>query len=311
MHPIGFVATRTGLSPHVIRVWELRYKAITPKRTDTNRRLYSDEDVERLILLRKGTDAGHRISQLSKLPLDRLRAIAESTPNRPLSAATPVADVTLADCMNVVQQLDARGLERLLGQATMKLSHTAIIEQLIVPLTERIGALWQDGTMRPAHEHLATAVIRSFIANIADAYQAEGSAPRMVVSTPAGQWHELGALVVTATAAAQGWRVTYLGPNLPADDIAAAAKQTRASVVALSIVYPGDDPNVGHELRKLRRALPDTTLLVGGRAAGNYQRVIEEVSAIRVNDIPHLRLELDALRATAPQGRCHSPSVTR
>jgi MerR family transcriptional regulator, light-induced transcriptional regulator len=300
MHPIGFVATRTGLSPHVIRVWELRYKAVRPTRTETNRRVYSDADVERLILLRKGTDAGHRISQLSKLPLDRLRAIAESLSNRPLSAAAPVADVTLTDCVNAVQQLDARAFERFLGQATMKLSHTAIIETLIVPLTERIGTLWQDGRMRPAHEHLATAVIRSFIANIADAYQADDSAPRMIVSTPAGQWHELGALVVTATAAAQGWRVTYLGPNLPADDIAAAATQTRASVVALSIVYPGDDPNVGHELRKLRRALgEDVTLLVGGRAAGNYQRVIEEVSAIRVNDIPQLRLELDALRTSA------------
>jgi MerR family transcriptional regulator, light-induced transcriptional regulator len=297
MHPIGYVATRTGLSPHVIRVWELRYKAIEPTRTDTNRRLYSDEDVERLILLRKGTDAGHKISQLSKLPLDRLRAIAEATPSRPLSTPTPVGDVTLAQCVEAVQRLDARALERLLGQATMKMSHTAIIETLIVPLTERIGTLWQDGTMRPAHEHLATAVIRSFIANIADAYQPEDSAPRMIVTTPAGQWHELGALVVTATAAAQGWRVTYLGPNLPADDIAAAATQTGASVVALSIVYPGDDPNVGHELRKLRRALgTQVTLLVGGRTAGNYQRVIEEVSAIRINDIPQLRLELEALR---------------
>jgi methanogenic corrinoid protein MtbC1 len=299
MHPIGFVATRTGLSPHVIRVWELRYKAVTPSRTKTNRRLYSDEDIEHLILLRKATEAGHKISQLSKLPIDRLRTLAEAMPSRPLTAAPVVGEVTLAHCVEAVQQLNARALERLLGQATMKLSHTATIETLIVPLTEKIGQLWHDGTMRPAHEHLATAVIRSFVANIADAYQAEDTAPRMVVSTPAGQWHELGALVVTATAAAQGWRVTYLGPNLPADDIAAAATLTRASVVALSIVYPGDDPNVGHELRKLRRALgAGVTLLVGGRAAGNYQRVIEEVSAIRVNDIPHLRLELDALRAS-------------
>ncbi|HVM61093.1 MAG TPA: cobalamin B12-binding domain-containing protein [Verrucomicrobiae bacterium] len=299
MHPIGYVAARTGLSPYVIRVWELRYKAVTPARTDTNRRVYSDEDIERLILLRKGTAAGHRISQLSKLPLDRLRAIAEASVNRPLSAATPVGDVSLGDCINVVQQLDARALERLLGQATMNLSHTAIIQTLIVPLTERIGALWQDGQMRPAHEHLATAVIRSFVGNITEAYQPEDNAPRMIVSTPAGQWHELGALVVTATAAAQGWRVTYLGPNLPADDIAAAATQTRASVVGLSIVYPGDDPNVGHELRKLRRVMgAQVTLLVGGRAAGNYQRIIEEVGAIRINDIPQLRLQLDSLRTT-------------
>lgn len=297
MHPIGFVATKTGLTPHVIRIWELRYQAITPTRTGTNRRVYSDADIERLGLLRKATAAGHRISQLSQLPLDRLRSIADSTPTRPLTAATAVADVTLDQCLDAVQRLDGRALEKMLGQATLKLSHTAIIETLVVPLMEKIGALWHDGTLRPAHEHLATAVIRSFFANIAETYQSEMTAPRIVVTTPAGQWHEVGALVVTATAAAQGWQVTYLGPNLPADDIACAAIQTEASVVALSVVYPGDDPNVGHELRKIRRAIGEAALLVGGRAAGNYQRIIEEVGAIRINDIAHLRRELDALRA--------------
>lgn len=300
MHPIGFVATKTGLTPHVIRIWELRYQAITPTRTGTNRRVYSDGDIERLVLLRKATEAGHRISQLSQLPLDRLRAIADSTTTRPLTAAPATVDVTLNQCLDAVRRLDGHALERLLGQATMKMSHTAIIETLVVPLMEKIGEFWQDGSMRPAHEHLATAVIRSFVANITEAYRPEPTAPRIVVTTPAGQWHELGALIATATAAAQGWQVTYLGPNLPADDIASAAIQTKASVVALSIVYPGDDPNVGHELRKLRRALPDNTILIGGRTAGNYQRIIEEVSAIRINDIPHLRLELETLRSGQP-----------
>jgi methanogenic corrinoid protein MtbC1 len=298
MHPIGFVATRTGLTPHVIRIWELRYKAITPTRTDTNRRIYSDADVERLILLRKATQAGHKISQLSKLPLDRLRAIADDSTERRLTPATAVADVTLAQCLEAVQQLDAHALERLLAQAALKKSHTAIIETLIAPLMEQIGELWHNGTLRPANEHLATAVVRSFIASIAEAYPPSPSAPRVIFTTPAGQWHELGALVATATAAAQGWRVTYLGPNLPADEIAAAATQTQATVVALSVVYPGDVPNVSHELRKLRRHLgTGVQLLVGGRAAGNYQKAIEEVGAIRINDIAHLRLELDSLRS--------------
>jgi len=298
MHPIGFVATRTGLTPHVIRIWELRYNAITPTRTDTNRRLYSDADVERLILLRKATRAGHKISQLSKLPLDRLRAIADASPERRLTPSPAVADVTLAQCLEAVQHLDAHTLERLLAQAALKKSHTAIIETLIVPLMEQVGELWHNGTLRPANEHLATAVVRSFIASITEAYPLAAAAPRVIFTTPAGQWHELGALVAAATAATQGWHVTYLGPNLPADEIAAAATQTQATLVALSILYPGDDPNVGHELHKLRRLLgAGIQLLVGGRVAGNYQQVIEEVGAIRINDIAHLRLELDALRS--------------
>jgi len=303
MHPIKYVSKTTGLSSHVIRVWERRYQAVTPTRTATNRRLYSDTDIERLTLLRQATQAGHNISQLTKLPVERLREIVgRSGPvaPRPTTATTPSAttgEIPLTECITAVENLDDRTLDRLLSQAALHHSQTTVIENLIVPLLEQIGDRWSTGELRPAHEHLATTVIRSFVANIVGAYHPADSAPRLIVTTPAGQWHELGALLVTATAAAQGWRVTYLGPNLPADEIAGAAAQNRAQAVALSVVYPGDDPNVGHELRKLRDLLPaEVRLFVGGRCAARYEKVLKEIHATQITDMAHLRRELVAVR---------------
>ena len=74
-HPIRVVARRTGLTSHVIRVWEKRYGAVSPLRTPTNRRLYSDRDVERLQLLHRAILAGHSIGQIAQLPNERLRAL--------------------------------------------------------------------------------------------------------------------------------------------------------------------------------------------------------------------------------------------
>jgi methanogenic corrinoid protein MtbC1 len=118
-----------------------------------------------------------------------------------------------------------------------------------------------------------------------------------VVATPTGQIHEFGALLVAATATTEGWRVTYLGADLPAEDIAEAAVRTRARAVALSIVYPTGDPAVSDELRRLRNALPKgITLLVGGAAASAYGSWLDEIGAIRLNSLAELRLELQTLR---------------
>jgi len=162
---------------------------------------------------------------------------------------------------------------------------------------QRIGELWQVGELRPVHEHLATSVIRSFVGSLRTSYHAASGAPHLVVSTPARQLHELGAVIAAAAAALDGWQVTYLGGDLPAEEIAAAAVQKGAKAVALGIVYPPDDALLPEEIRLLRRQLPRTTeLIVGGRATEAYAAVLDEVSARRVESLRELREELDLLR---------------
>jgi methylmalonyl-CoA mutase cobalamin-binding subunit len=108
-------------------------------------------------------------------------------------------------------------------------------------------------------------------------------------------------LMVAAAAAAEGWRPTYLGPDLPAEEIAAAVQEKGARAVALSIVYPPDDPLLPDELRRLRWLLPPgVELIVGGRAACAYAPALAEIGARNVEDLSALRAELEALRAPSP-----------
>ena len=125
----------------------------------------------------------------------------------------------------------------------------------------------------------------------------------LIVTTPAGQLHEIGALLVAAAAANLGWHVTYLGASLPAAEIAGAASQNRARAVALSVVYPEDDPLLEGELTRLRESLPvETPLLVGGRAMPAYREVLKKIGAIELTDLTHLLATLDSLRATPAKG---------
>ncbi|MDZ7289898.1 MAG: MerR family transcriptional regulator [candidate division KSB1 bacterium] len=304
-YPIKFVARRTGLSPHAIRIWEKRYNAVSPERTTTNRRLYSDADIERLLLLHEATLAGHAIGQIAKLPTETLRkllSVEETADLRNKVTAemkmdTISADAILAACLEQVKQLNPEGLQHLLEDAEIRLSKPMLIEQLIVPLMHKIGDLWRDGTLRVIHEHMTTAVVRSFLGSMHHAYDISTTAPCIVITTPIGQLHELGALMAATTSSSEGWRVIYLGPNLPAEEIAAAVVQNNARAVGLSIVYPGDDIRISEEMRKLRHGISnEVAILVGGRAAGSYQDVLEAVGAVRLKDMVSLAAALENLQ---------------
>ncbi|HPC11710.1 MAG TPA: MerR family transcriptional regulator, partial [candidate division Zixibacteria bacterium] len=78
LYPIRVVAAKTGLSAHLIRMWERRYGAVEPSRTNTRRRLYSESDVRRLTLLRRATQAGAAIGQIATLPEDDLESLVAS-----------------------------------------------------------------------------------------------------------------------------------------------------------------------------------------------------------------------------------------
>lgn len=315
-HPIRVVSRRTGLSPHVIRVWERRYEAVTPMRSSTNRRMYSSEDIERLLLLRLATESGYSIGEIAGLPDERLAAmistdIRRASPKRIAvrrnddgtekpsngSADSSAAELFLDESLAAIKRLDAGALEEILSRAAMSLSRPDLMGRLLEPLMNRIGDMWQDGTLRIAHEHLASAVVRSFLGNIVTNQDPPPSAPVMVITTPAGQNHEMGALIAASAALTEGWNVTYLGPNLPAEEIAAVAEQNGARAVALSIVYPPDDPRLGGELEKLRRLLPqDVIILAGGRAAEAYTAALDGIDAVRIANIPDFRKQLIALR---------------
>ncbi len=298
------VARLTGLSPYVLRIWEQRYGAVEPQRTVTNRRLYSSEDVERLSLLREVTQAGYNIGRVATLRADQLRELAAASGVVPardpatLQGGSATSTNGFFDaCVAAVRALDARALEETLSRAATALGGVGVLQRVVAPMAQMIGDLWRAGTLTAAHEHFASAALRVWLGNAARPFGAVDEAPMLLVATPAGQVHELGALLVGATAAHLGWQVTYLGASLPAAEIAGAAVQKRAQAVALSLVYPEDDPRLPGELTRLREALPTvTTLLVGGRAAPAYREVLDRIGAVIIKDLTQFGLTLDGLR---------------
>ena len=270
------VAQRTGLSPHVLRAWERRYGAVTPSRSEGGRRLYSDADLERFSLIRRAMAAGHSISMVAGLDDEALRAMAheveEYAPPASSGGDTAIAlepNEVIERCWQHITDLDSTSLENRLRRAAVVFGTWELVTQVMIPLIHEVGERWHNGQISTAHEHLASGSITRVLSWVLQETATNGTSPTMVVATPSGERHELGAMMAAATAAMEGWRVVYLGADLPVEDIATASKDVRASAVALSVVYP--ETSVSGAITDIRSLLPGgTALIIGGVASDSH-----------------------------------------
>jgi DNA-binding transcriptional MerR regulator/methylmalonyl-CoA mutase cobalamin-binding subunit len=303
---IGTVSKRSGVKSDLVRAWERRYQAVTPTRTEGGHRVYTDQDIARLKLLNQATSHGHSISQIAQFSLDELKRLLqqEETQNyAPISLTGDkqfLAEDYIEKCYAAVLAFDARALESHFENAIVELQSQAFIEDLLTPLLARIGERWKTGELRPIHEHMTSSVIRSLTYILRNNNPCPDHAPRMVVSTPIGQMHELGALLAAIMAELNGWQVTYLGANLPAEEIAAAVKFTHAKAVTISISFNTDDHVISKELRRLRKLVgTGIAIIVGGRSAAYYEAVLDEVGVLKIESYAHFRMILDQLAVNA------------
>lgn len=297
---INFVARQTGLSVHTIRAWEKRYGAVTPVRGEHARRLYSEDDVERLKLLKAATKAGHSIGQIARASASELHGFVRETGSGKKTSRRTTAQKLppLFDlAMEAIRDFNGSALDDVLDRAAADLGSPAVLQNFVVPLAAQVGDLWRAGELAIAHEHFMTAHLTTFLANFARPYSENVNAPHLVVATPTGQLHELGAIIVCAAARSHGWRTTYLGASLPMEEFAGAMRDLQPRAVGLSIVFPPDDSALKNDLRKFRKLLPPkSAIIVGGRSIDSYRPVLREIKAIVANSLSDLYPALDKLR---------------
>jgi methanogenic corrinoid protein MtbC1 len=206
----------------------------------------------------------------------------------------------IAAAMLATGRLDAAELQAVLERAAVTLGVPAFIDEVVAPTLARIGHGWAERSVTVAQEHMATAVFRRVLGWLLGVFEVGTGAPRLVAATPPGQVHELGALMVAASAAAEGWSVTYLGADLPVADLLVAVRTSAARAVAISAVYVPDSADLLAVLREIRAGLPDEIpLLVGGAAAAEIRSEASREGALVMDSLVELRALLRSLAGEA------------
>ena len=301
LHPIQVVARRTGLSKDVIRAWEKRYRVVEPQRHTNGRRLYSDQDIQRLSLLHKVTLSGRRISDVSTLDHQALEALLTGDLTQTTSihnkstTQNPTSEKYRQPLIDSINRMDEDGIFQSLVNASTALPQIVFLEEVLTKALEYMGDSWNKGNLRIAHEHLASVQIKRFLLNLL--HREVHAGPALLVTTPVGQRHELGALMAAIIAAMQGWRVRFMGAEMPATDIAAAVLSTESKGILLSLVSRADEKFLEQEINTLSSALPDDTfVIVGGGQAQRYAPFFSSMNAAHIcGDLRSLSSTLEEL----------------
>ena len=138
--------------------------------------------------------------------------------------------------LEAVHRMDASALWNELRSASISLSRPCLLTDVVAPFMQMIGDEWADGSLKIIHEHLASSVVKGFLWDSLGSTRVYDPAPLMVLTTPAGQHCEIGALMAAVTAADAGWKIFYCGPDLPAEEIAAAAEAVQVADVERLVV---------------------------------------------------------------------------
>jgi MerR family transcriptional regulator, light-induced transcriptional regulator len=285
---IRAVALRTGLSPYVIRAWELRYAAVTPYRTPTGHRRYTQEQVTKLEWLRRAQADGHSIGTLAALPLEDIMGLVGEERH----AGSPL----IMDALDALKALDPERIDQEFGRALKVLGRLELIDGFIFPFILGIHKAVEKGTLRSAHLSFAHARLREFLAILASSVAVPGDAPRLVLSSAFGLEHEPGLLGSAIHAAAAGWRTIRLSPGTPVEELAFAAVENGARAVVYSIIGSGQASGAIAEAVMLRRLVsPSTVIMFGGRLDPASSEALIGAGLERIPDMDGLRARLEAL----------------
>lgn len=265
---IGDLARTTGVAVETIRMWERRYGRPTSIRLPSGHRRYSMEEARWLLRVAEAVAHGLRPSEALRATPERLTAL--------LAAANPAPPVAPDEWLDLARRFDAEGLAaRLRGESAGR-TPTEFVAQVVAPLLASVGRAWAEGRIDVRHEHFLSEVmidaLRALRAATAHAPDGPRGPPRVLLTTLPGERHAFGAEMAAVVAAHAGGRCVLLGADTPIGDIAAAARECSADIVALSVTVAHGGVDADREIAALRALLPPWVRLVAGGAGTRRPR---------------------------------------
>lgn len=272
-YPLRTVSRLTGLSPDLIRAWEKRYAVVAPIRGSRGARLYSRDDIDHLRSLARAVAGGRAIGDVARLDRQQVKRLAEE--NEPgvgnASASARVAGETIVErALNAVQAYDDATLRAELGDALAIMGPVRFVGEVATPLLTAVGERWHAGDISISQEHMASAALRNFLHSAIASRRSRTTPPSVLLATTSGEKHEGGLLMVALLLLEQRIEVAYLGPEIPGEDIVAAATELGVAVVALSFTSSRESKSALEAIRRLDRDLPPTVeVWLGGKGAAD------------------------------------------
>ncbi len=252
----------SGIKAHTIRIWEKRYNILHPERTDTNIRYYCDNDLKRLLNISVLVNNGHKISKVSTLDNKKLsQKILELN-----NVQSPERSGQIESLIVAMIDLDEIKFEIVLNNSIIKIGFEDTLFNVIYPLLNKIGILWQIGSITPVHEHFISNLVRQKLFAAIDGLPVERSKDSKTFLLVLPQWelHDIGLLVHNYLIRKEGHKTIFLGQGVPLLDVESIDKLVDPDVLVTSFSTPVETSMMGDYLKELSTHFKGKEIYVGG-----------------------------------------------
>lgn len=298
---IAAVSALTGLAKEVLRKWESRYGFPVPERDGAGHRKFSLDQLERLRMIKTLLDSGQRARHVVPLPVEQLKAACIAICSAPESVLTASA---AADIVDILRSDDPQQIQLFLEAQLGELGVRNFIVDLVPSINALVGQAWAEGRIGIRNEHLYTERIKTVLRREIAALGISKAAPRILLTTPPGEAHTLGLLMVEAVLRLEGADCVPLGAELGVEEIVLAAAQYQVDIVALSFSTNFPLNKMSAFLKQLQRDLtPSTVIWAGGAGAARLDNHLPGVEMIRAIDLVADAVQM--ARKVAAQKRLH------
>lgn len=251
----------TGIKAHTIRIWEKRYNVVDPERTETNIRYYNDSDLKKLLNISTLNKHGFKISEIVKMGNDRLcEKIVE------ISNASNDYESYINNLIVSMIELDEDKFQKVLSSSIIKMGFEKTVTHILYHFLEKVGVLWQVGTINPAQEHFITNLIRQKIIIAIDGQDnnLRSDAKTFLLFLPENELHELGLLFYTYVIKKAGHKVIYLGQSVPMKDVLEVIKIRKADYILTYFVAALETKQIPEYLRTISEGFDYRDIFIAG-----------------------------------------------
>ncbi len=269
-YKIGDIESLTGIKAHTIRVWEKRYGLIKPDRSTSKIRKYSEKDLSTLLNVSILNKHGYKISHISKLTPKQL--VQEVWKQKAINKD----DVFFEQLILALLNMDEGMFKGVVDDTIAKFGFEYAYMNMLIPFLDRIGVMWQTGSINPAQEHFMSNLIRQYlIIEVGSLDIPEKDGRLVVLYLPEHEWHEISLLFYYYVLRKRGIRSFYLGQSVPYDSLLEIIKRMKPEAILTSWLTSVDQRNIVNYFKKLRRDCPELRVFAGGAQVDRYESVLK------------------------------------
>jgi DNA-binding transcriptional MerR regulator len=269
-YTIKDLETISGIKAHTIRIWEQRYHFLQPKRTETNIRTYSGEELKTILNVSLLNKYGFKISHIDKMSTDQIEEKILS-----LNQMEAQRERIVNGLIKEMISLNMANFEKLLDLNIAQKGIDRTITEVIFNFLERVGILWVTNHINPAQEHLATNILRQkIIVGIEKLPSLLQYTKRVVLFMPEGEHHEIGLLYVHFLLKQRGIFVDYLGANVPTVDLKYLTEVKKVDYLYCHLTSPAKNFKVNKFFEGLQDVSSNIPIILSGQLIQIYKGAV-------------------------------------